>query len=206
MKKLLFFLFLCILQSCVSKQYLKKHGFSSDIKSLVEETYAIENNQKKLIQTKKLDFTKNGRVKSSKTLDSLGNFIEKTEKRLWFEKRSYPNKLPYYCKTRWKPKQRERISCYTQKQYKQNEIIVYYTQNGLIDKIVDNFSTFYTHQYQYTNGQLSKIVVTDKDNNLVNTIKVECLSKDNKGNCLEQKKESASSDTIRVMSFKYTYQ
>ena len=85
MKQLLFFLFVCILQSCVSKQYLKKHGFSSDIKSLVEETYAIENNQKKLIQTKKLHFTKNGRVKSSKTTDNLGNVIEQTEKRLWFE-------------------------------------------------------------------------------------------------------------------------
>ncbi|MDP2540775.1 hypothetical protein CSC81_04330 [Tenacibaculum discolor] len=206
MKQLLFFLFVCILQSCASKQYLKKHGFLSDIKSLVEETYVIENNQKKLIQTKKLHFTKNGRVKSSKTTDNLGNIIEQTEKRLWFEKRSYPNKLPYYCKTRWKPKQRERISCYTQKQYKQNEVIVYYTQKGLIDKIVDNFSTFYTHQYQYINGQLSKILVTDKDNNLVNTIKFECLSKDYKGNCLKQNKESTSSGTINIISFTFTYQ
>ncbi|RLK02185.1 hypothetical protein [Tenacibaculum discolor] len=206
MKKLLFFLFVYILQSCASKQYLKKHGFSSDIKSMIEEIYVIENNQKKLIQTKKLHFTKNGRVKSSITTDNLGNVIEQTETRLWFEKRSYPNKLPFYCKTRWKPKQRERISCYTQKQYKQNEVIAHYTQKGLIDKIVDNFSTFYTHQYQYTNGQLSKILVTDKDNNLVNTIKFECLSKDYKGNCLEQKKESTSSDTINIISFTFTYQ
>lgn len=205
MKKLLFCLLICILQSCASKQYLKKYGFSNDIKGIVEKTYTIENNQKKLLQTKTLNFTKNGRVKTSKTLDNLGTIIEETEKRLWFEKRSYPNKLPFYCKTRWKPKQRERISCYTQKQYKQNEIIVYYTQNGLIDKIVDNFSTFYTHQYKYTNNELTRIVVTDKDSNLVDTIKVECLSKDNKGNCLEQKKESTSSDSIYITFFTFTY-
>lgn len=206
MKKLLFCFLIYLLQSCASKQYLKKHGFSGEITRIIEKTYVIENNQKKLLYTKTLNFTKNGRVKTSKTLDSLGNFIEKTEKRLWFEKRSYPNKLPYYCKTRWKPKQRERISCYTQKQYKQNEVIAHYTKNGLIDKIVDNFSTFHTHQYQYTNSELTKIIVTDKDSNLVNTIKVKCLYKDNKGNCLEQKKESTSSDTIRVISFTYTYQ
>ncbi|WP_428743054.1 hypothetical protein [Tenacibaculum sp.] len=205
MKKLLFCLLLCILQSCVSKQYLKKHGFSDDIKSIREEVYIVENNQKKLLQTKTIHFTKNGRVKTSKTIDSLGNLIEKTEKRLWFEKHSYPNKLPYYCKTRWKPKQRERISCYTQKQYKQNEIIVHYTQDDIIDKIVDNFSTFYTHQYQYTNGDLNKIVITDKDNNPVDTINIECITKDSRGNCLKQKKKSTSSDTIWVTSFTFTY-
>ncbi|MGG6231160.1 hypothetical protein [Tenacibaculum sp. SDUM215027] len=152
MKKLLFCLVICILHSCASKQHLKKHGFSDGISKMIEKTYLVESNQKKLVQTKTLNFTKNGRVKTSKTKDSLGNTIEETEKRLWFEKRSYPNKLPYYCKTRWKPNQRERISCYTQKQFKQNEIIVHYTENGLIDKVVDNFSTFYTHQYQYKNG------------------------------------------------------
>ena len=206
MKKLLFCLLIGILQSCASKQYLKKHGFSGEIKKIIEKTYVIENNQKKLLNTKTLNFTKNGRVKTSKTTDNLGNIIEQTEKRLWFEKRSYPNKLPYYCKTRWKPNQRERISCYTQKQYKQNEVIVHYTKNGLIDKIVDNFSTFYTQQYQYTSSKLNKILVTDKDNNLVNTIKFECLSKDYKGNCLEQKKESANSNSIQVTSFMFTYQ
>lgn len=205
MKKLLYFLFVCILHSCASKQYLKKHGFSSDIKSITEKTYLVKNNQKKLIQIKTLHFTNNGRVKTSKTIDSLGNTLEETKKRFWFEKRSYPNKLPYYCKTRWKPNQRERISCYTRKQFKQNEIIVHYTENGLIDKIVDNFSTLHTHQYLYKNGQLIKIMVTDKYNIPVDTINIECISKDNKGNCLEQKKKSTISNTTKTVSFTFTY-
>lgn len=172
---------------------------------MIEETYVIENNQKKLVQIKNLHFTKNGRIKISKTIDSLGNILEETEKRLWFEKCSYPDKLPYYCKTRWKPNQQERISCYTQKQYKQNEVIVHYTKNGLIDKIVDNFSTFYTHQYQYKNGQLSKIVVADKYSIPVDTINVECISKDNKKNCLVQKKKYTILNTTKIVSFTFTY-
>ncbi len=77
--------------------------------------------QRKLLYKKHYVFTRNGRIKYSKTVDSLGTLLQETEKRLWFVIEKYPDKALYYCKTRWKPRQRERISCYTKKRYKENE-------------------------------------------------------------------------------------
>ncbi|WP_272149028.1 hypothetical protein [Tenacibaculum aiptasiae] len=206
MKRLaLYLLSILLLPSCVSKKYLKKHGYSSDIISMVEKTFTVENGKENLISTKTLYFTKNGRVKTSKTIDSKGNTLEETEKKLWFEKRSYPNKEPYYCKMRWKTKQRERISCYTQKQYKKNEIIVYHNDNGLINKIEDRFTTFYTHQYKYTNKELSKIIITDKEDKSVDTILVSCKTKDSRGNCIKQTKESTKTGKIWVKTITPVY-
>lgn len=123
MRVLLFFVLLITLQSCTSKKYTTTRQLPDGIKSATEETYLVDNNQKKLLQKKEMVFTRNGRIKYSKTVDSIGKVLQETKKKLWFVVETYPNKEPYYCKTRWKPNQRERISCYTQKQYKQNEVL-----------------------------------------------------------------------------------
>ena len=181
-----FFFILILLLSCSSEKYIHKQLLPEGIKSATEEIYLVENNQKKLLQIKRLVFTKNGRIKSSKTIDASGNLIQETEKRLWFEKQSYPNKEPFFCKTRWKPKHRERISCYTQKKHKQNEAIYHYHKDGTINKIVDNFTTFYTQYFYYTNNELSKIVIKDKNDELIDEVLISCITKDDQGACLKQ--------------------
>ncbi|HEU4791688.1 MAG TPA: hypothetical protein VFS71_18530 [Flavobacterium sp.] len=186
MRVLFFFILLLTIQSCATKKYSKKHLLPEGIKSATEEIYVVVNNQKKLLQKKHMVFTKNGRIKYSKTVDSLGNLLQETEKKLWFVVKSYPDKEPYYCKTRWKPKQRERISCYTKKQYKQNEAIYYYNTDGTIDKIVDNFTTFHTQYFYYTNKELSKIVIRDKNDTLIDEVLIRCATKDEKGTCLKE--------------------
>jgi len=131
-------------------------------------------------------FTRNGRIKYSKTVDSLGNLKQETKKKLWFVVELYPDREPYYCKTRWKNKQLERISCYTRKQYKQNEGLYYYNKDGTIDKIIDNFKTFNTQYYYYNNKHLSKIVVKDNNGKLIDEILIKCITKDEKGTCLKE--------------------
>jgi hypothetical protein len=128
MRVLFFLILLFTLQSCTTKKYSKIKLLPDGIKSATEEIYVIENNQKKLLQKKEMVFTKNGRIKYSKTVDAQGNLLQETEKKLWYVIETYPNKEPYYCKTRWKTVQRERISCYTKKQYKQNEAIYHYNK------------------------------------------------------------------------------
>lgn len=192
--KVFFLILLFTIQSCATKKYIDKQLLPEGIKSAIEEKFEIVGTQKKLIYKKEMVFTKNGRVKTSKTVDAAGNLIQETEKRLWFEKESYPDKEPYYCKTRWKPNQRERISCYTQKQFKENESIYHYHKDGRIDKIVDNFTTFYTQYYFYTNKELTKIVVKDKNDNLVDEISVQCVSKDDKGACLKKIRVSSKTN------------
>ncbi len=186
MRVILFFILLITLQSCTTKKYSKIRLLPEGIKSATEEIYLVDKNQKKILQKKEMVFTKNGRIKYSKTVDSLGNLLQKTEKKLWFAVERYPNKEPYYCKTRWKPNQHERISCYTQKQYKQNEAIYHYNTDGTIDKIVDNFNTFHTQYYFYSNKALSKIVTKDRNNTLVDEVEISCETKDEKGTCLKE--------------------
>ena len=135
MKILIFLILLVTIQSCATKAYIKKRLLPEGIKSATEEIYVVVNNQKKLLLKKEMVFTKNGRIKHSKTVDSLGNLLQETEKRLWFVVESYPDRERYYCKTRWKPKQRERISCYTKKQYKQNESVYHYNKNAVCGKL-----------------------------------------------------------------------
>ena len=174
------------IQSCTTKKYTKIKLLPDGIKSATEEIFVVANNQKKLLQKKQMVFTKNGRVKYSKTVDAEGNLLQETEKKLWYVIEKYPGREPYYCKTRWKPGQRERISCYTKKQYKQNEAIYHYNKDGTIDKIVDNFTTFYTQYFYYTNNELSKIVVRDKSGKLIDEILISCEAKDGKGACLKE--------------------
>jgi hypothetical protein len=185
MRILIFIILLLTVQSCATKKYSKKHLLPEGIKSATEEIYTVVNNQKKLLQKKEMVF-KNGRIKQSKTFDSAGNLVQETEKRIWFEVESYPGKEPYYCKTRWKPKQRERVSCYTKKRYKQNESIYHYNKDGTIDKIADNFTTFHTQHFYYADKELSKIVTRDKNDSLVDEVLVNCMAKDEKGTCLKE--------------------
>lgn len=186
MRVLYFLILLVTVSSCATKKDSKKRLLPYGIKSATEEIYKVVNNQKKLLQKKQMVFTKNGRIKYSKTVDSSGVVLQETDKRLWFIVETYPDKEPYYCKTRWKPNQRERISCYTRKQYKQNEAIYHYNHDGTINKIVDNFTTFYTQYFYYTDKMLSKIVIKDKNDVLVDEVLVQCETKDEKGACLKE--------------------
>ena len=175
-----------LMQSCASKKYTKIRLLPDGIKSATEEVYVEINHQKRLLYKKEMIFTKNGRIQYSKTVDSLGHILQETEKRLWFIAEYYPDEEPYYCKTRWKPKQRERISCYTKKQFKQNEAIYYYNSDGTIDKIEDNFETFHTQYFYYSNNELSKIIIKDKNDTLIDEILIHCEAKDEKGTCLKE--------------------
>lgn len=203
--RVFFIILLLIIQSCATKKYTNKRLLPKGIKSATEEIYTIVDNQKELLQKKQMVFTKNGRIKYSKTVDATGNLIQETEKRLWFEKESYPDREPYYCKTRWKPKQRERISCYTQKQYKENEAIYHYNSDGTIHKIVDNFTTFHTQYYYYTNKELSKIIIKDKNENLIDEISISCESKDEKGACLKEIRISNKTNKKEEILFSPNY-
>jgi hypothetical protein len=204
MRILFFIILLLTVQSCATKKYTKKRLLPEGIKSATEEIYVVESNQKKLLQKREMVF-KNGRIKHSKTVDSLGNILQETEKRLWFVVETYPDREPYYCKTRWKPKQRERISCYTKKQYKQNESIYHYNKDGTIDKIVDNFTTFHTQHYYYANKELSKIVIRDKNDKLIDEVLVNCMDKDEKGACLKEIRISTKTNYKEEILISPTY-
>lgn len=196
MQVLFFIILLFLVQSCATKKDTKKRLLPERIKSATEETYVVGNNEKKLLRKKQMLFTKNGRIKYSKTLDATGNLLQESKKKLWFVVESYPDKEPYYCKTRWKPKQRERISCYTKKQYKQNEAIYHYNKNGTINKIVDNFPPFYTQYFYYTNNELSKIFVKNKNDTLIDEVLIHCETKDEKGTCLKEIRISKKTNNI----------
>lgn len=201
MRVLFFLILLLAVQSCATKKYTNKRLLPEGIKSATEETYAVADNQKKLLQKKEMVFTKNGRIKYAKTVDASGNLLQETKKKLWFEVELYPDKEPYYCKTRWKPNQRERISCYTRKQYKQNEAIYHYNADGTIDKIVDNFTTFHTQYFHYSNKELSKIVIKDKNDRLVDEILISCVIKDEKGACLKEIRTSVKTNNKEEIRF-----
>jgi hypothetical protein len=200
-----FLILLLTLQSCATKKYTKTRLLPEGIKSATEETYLVANNQKTLLQKKQIVFTKNGRIKYSKTVDSLGNLLQETQKKLWFVVESYPYKERYYCKTRWKPNQRERISCYTQKQYKQNEAIYHYNTDGTINKIVDNFTTFQTQYFYYTNNELAKIITKNKNDKLVDEVLVNCETKDEKGTCIKETRISAKTNLKEEILFSPIY-
>lgn len=205
MKVLFFFILLLTVQSCATKKYSKTHLLPEGIKSATEEKYLVANNQKKLLYKKQIIFTKNGRIKYSKTVDATGNLMQETQKKLWFVVEKYPDKEPYYCKTRWKPNQRERISCYTRKQYKQNEAIYHYNTDGTIAKIVDNFSPFYSQYFYYTNKELFKIVIRDKNDSLIDEILIHCEAKDEKGTCLKQIRISTKTNHKEEIDFSPKY-
>ncbi|WP_418262663.1 hypothetical protein [Flavobacterium faecale] len=201
MKVFLLFMLCLTIPSCATKKYTDIRQLPDGIKSTIEEKYEVVNSQKKLLYKKEQLFTKNGRIKYSKTLGPSGNIIQETEKKLWFVVEKYPDKESYYCKTRWKPKQRERISCYTRKQHKQNEAIYHYNTDGTIAKIVDNFTTFYTHYYYYINNELNKIIIKDKNDKLVDEIIISCITKDKKGSCTKETRISTQTNHKEELLF-----
>lgn len=205
MRVLFFFILALTLQSCATKKYIKTELLPESIQSATEETYKVVDNQQQLLQKKEMTFTANGRIKHSKTMDVNGNVLQETKKKLWFIVELYPGKETYYCKTRWKPGQRERISCYTRKQYKENESIYHYNTDGTINKIADNFTTFYTRYFYYTNNELSRIVVKDKNNQLIDEILVRCETKDEKGTCLKQTRISVITKNKEEIRFSPNY-
>lgn len=205
MRVLLFFIMLLTVQSCATKKYTKTRLLPERIKSATEKKYVVVNDQKKLLQKKQMVFTGNGRIKYSKTVDAAGNLLQETQKKLWFVVETYPDKERYYCKTRWKPNQRERISCYTRKQYKENEAIYHYNTDGTIDKIVDNFTTFHTQYFYYTNNELSKIVTKDKNDKLVDEVVINCETKDEKGTCLKETRISTKTNHKEEILFSPIY-
>ncbi|MFV9550719.1 hypothetical protein [Algibacter sp. PT7-4] len=190
MKWYFYFISLIILQSCASVPFVKKHNFNiSKIKELTTKTYSISLGEKTLKEKTIYTFTKNGRIKLAETYNKEGKLILKKEKKLWFTKEWFPDREAHYCKTRWKPNYRERISCYSQKRHKQNEAIYHYNTNGSISKIEDNFTTFYTHFYYYNaKGNLSKITIKNKDDLLIDEIIIKCLETDYKGLCTKQQR------------------
>jgi hypothetical protein len=205
MRVLFIFILLLTVQSCATKKDSKKQLLPEGIKSATEEIYAVVNDQKKLLQKKQMVFTRNGRIKYSKTVDAAGELLQETEKRLWFVVELYPDREPYYCKTRWKPKQRERISCYTKKQYKENEAIYHYNTDGTIDKIVDNFATFHTQYFYYTNKERSKMVIMDKKDKLIDEVLIYCATKDEKGACLKEIRISTKTNNKEEILFSPNY-
>ena len=184
--RVFFLILLMTVLSCATKEYTKQRQLPEGIESATEETYVLSGNQRTLLYKKQMVFTKNGRIKHSKTVDAAGKLLQETEKRLWFVKESYPDKEPYYCKTRWKPNRRERISCYTQKKYKENEAIYHYNKDGTIAKIVDHFTPFHTQYFYYSGNALSKIVIKDKNDALIDEISIQCETKDKEGSCLKE--------------------
>lgn len=206
MRVLFLFILLITAQSCATKKYSKQRLLPEGIQSATEEVYVVANNERKLLHKKQMIFTKNGRIKYSKTVDAAGNLLQETEKRLWFIVETYPDKEPYYCKTRWKPKQRERISCYTRKQYKQNEAIYHYNADGTIAKIVDNFTTFHTQYFYYTNKRLSKIVTKDKNDQLIDEVLISCETTDEKGTCLKETRISSKTNRKEELLFTPKYE
>ncbi|CDF78943.1 conserved hypothetical protein [Formosa agariphila KMM 3901] len=193
------------LYSCSSVSYFKKHNLQ-EVQYMVEKTVLITGNTDSILHTEKhLNFTKNGRVESSFTLNNNKDTIQTTEKKLFFEKQTHPDLPNYYCKTRWKTKHRERISCYSQKKYKQNEKIVYYSKNGKILKEVDHFKTFNTHYYNYNNETLQSIVIKDTTDTVIDSIAITCLKTDEKNNCITLEKRHTKSDSILRVYRQITY-
>ncbi len=189
------FIILCC--SCVSVPYLDQHLYQGDIKQLTETTYLIDNGHPSILNKSTFKFTKNGRVSYAQTFDADNNVIITKEKKLWFVKQSFPDREPYYCKTRWKTQDRERISCYTQKQFKQNQSIYYYNDDSSIAKIEEDYSSFVTQYYHYNlQKELAAISIKDKSGVLLDSVLVTCKSKDRYNNCTSLEKRYTVSDSL----------
>jgi len=205
MRVLLFILLIVTLQSCTTKKDTRKRLLPEGIKSATEERYEVVGNQKKLLSKKEMVFTKNGRIKSSKTVDGSGKVLQETKKKLWFVEETYPDKEKLYRKTRWKPKQRERISTYAKKRDKASESIYHYNKDGTVAKIVDNFKSFQTQYFHYSGNELTEIVTKDKDDKVINEVLVSCTKKDEKGACLNETRTSTQKNYKEELVFTPVY-
>jgi len=205
MRVLLFIFLVVTMQSCATKKDTKKRLLPDGIKSATEERYEVVGNQKKLLSKKEMVFTKNGRIKSSKTVDGSGKLLQETKKKLWFVEETSPGKEKLYRKTRWKPKQRERISSYAKKRDKESESIYHYNKDGTIAKIVDNFKSFQTQYFYYSGKELTKIVTKDKDDKLIDEVLINCAKKDEKGACLKETRTSIQKNYKEELLFTPVY-
>ncbi|MHA7944417.1 hypothetical protein ACJOV8_015170 [Formosa sp. 3Alg 14/1] len=186
-----------LLQSCSSISYFKKNDLQG-VNTMDEHTYFLNTaGDSILLKEQYFEFTKNGRVEYSYTLNADQDTIQTTEKKLFFDKQTFPDLPNYYCKTRWKTNQRERISCYSQKKHKQNEKIVHYSKTGKILKSVDHFKTFNTHYYNYKNGDLQSIVIKDKSDKVLDSIFTKCLKTDVKNNCIIKEQRHTLTDSLK---------
>lgn len=194
---------LLLILSCSTKKFVEKEQLLGHISEISEATYSIENDKKVLLKKKKISLTENGRIKFSETYNANYELIETIEKKLFFYKKSFPDKEPYYCKTRWKPGNRERISCYSQKKHKQNEIIVQYNKDGSIANIKDNFSSFYTYIFDYSNvkknNELLNLITLDNKENLVDKTIITCIAKDSLDNCIKLEKHYSVSKRTELV-------
>ncbi|WP_299885847.1 hypothetical protein [uncultured Lacinutrix sp.] len=206
-KSIKYILFFFIIQSCATKKYIDREQLKGPISNITEKTYNVQDEGNVLVTRKEMRLTKNGRIKYSETFDANNKKIETTEKKLFFEKKSFPDKEAYYCKTRWKPGLRERISCYSQKRYKQNEIIAHYLKDGRIDFIIDNFTTFYKHSYQYNknNKLLKTVTITSNNAKPIEEVIIKCLTKDNYNNCTQIEKNYSKAKTKELIERTYNY-
>lgn len=202
-----YILLLALVQSCATKKYVNKKQLTGDIKSITKTTYLETNGNKKLVETTKMQLTNNGRINYAEVYNAENTRIETIEKKLFFNKRSFPNKEAYYCKTRWKPKQRERISCYTRKQYKVNEYIAYYNPDGTLNKTEDNFTDFKTRLYNYNakTNLLETIIVLNKAKDTINTVQLQCLKMDINGNCISLQKSFTNTNSKKIITRDITY-
>lgn len=205
MRVLFFLMFVVTFQSCATKKDTKKRLLPDGIKSATEERYEIVGNQKRLLSKKEMVFTKNGRIRYSKTVDASGNLLLETKKKLWFVEETYPDKEKQYRKTRWKSNQRERISNYVKKRDKESESIYHYNKDGTIAKIVDNFKSFQTQYFHYSGKELTKIVTKDKNEKLIDEVVVNCTKKDEKGACLKEIRTSAQKNYKEELVFTPVY-
>ncbi|WP_299779408.1 hypothetical protein [uncultured Formosa sp.] len=197
-KLLSVFIILIIIQSCASVTYVKKHNLNKDIKSMDVCTYFINRiGDSLLLKQKHIEFTKNGRVKLSTTLNTDKDTVQITEKKLFFEKQMVPGLPHYYCKTRWKTNCRERISCYSQKKDKQNEKIMFYANDGRILKHIDNFITFNSYEYTYNKeDKLRCITLKNESGKYIDSIMVKCLKTDKNKNCVTLEHHYTVSDSL----------
>ncbi|QDO94751.1 hypothetical protein FNB79_12520 [Formosa sediminum] len=197
---------LIAVQSCTSVPYVKKHQLQAGIKNMTVSTFVFESSKdSSLLKKQYLEFTKQGRVNYSVTLNATLDTIQTTEKKLFFTKQTFPDLPNYYCKTRWKTNHRERISCYSQKKHKQNEKIMFYSKDGRILKRVDNFTSFNTYNYNYDNRELSSITVEDRSGTLIETIHVTCLKKEKNKNCVILEQHYTVSDSLLRIYRNYNY-
>ena len=66
-------------------------------------------------------------------------------------------------------------------------------------QIADNFKTFHTRHFFYTNKELSKIVIRGKFDKLIYEVILNCMAKDEKGICLKEVRISTKTNYKEVI-------
>lgn len=206
MKIFPFLIIMAICVSCSSVPFTSINGIISNPKSLSLENYVLTPNDTLLEYYQTLNFNSSGKIQTSIKRDLNDSLISQTERKTWFVKKEFPNQLPQYCKTRFKPKHRERKSCYTQKKHKENEVIIYYNKFDQIIKVDDNFTNFTTSYYVYDeNGFHIQSVIKDRFGNLLQTIDYNCLKTDAFGNCQLIEEKNSLNSTVKLTKLTYSY-